>query len=94
MLDEPLAAWTVPCANSSCRTCGAFLTKPISLPFMSHTTRKKPIRLADRILLIHNGIIEQAGPPDQVYQNPRTPWVAEFLGMKNRIHGTVTQADR
>ncbi len=93
MLDEPLAALDRALREQLVQDLRRILDKAhISAIYVTHD-QEEAYQVADRILLIHNGVIEQAGPPDQVYQNPRTPWVAEFLGMKNRIHGTVTQAD-
>lgn len=39
--------------------------------------------LADRVAIINNGRIEQAGTVPDLFQRPRTPFVAEFVGMKN-----------
>lgn len=37
--------------------------------------------LADQLVVLHSGVIEQAGPPLEVYKQPRTRFVASFLGM-------------
>jgi ABC-type sugar transport system ATPase subunit len=36
--------------------------------------------LADRIVIMHNGVIEQVGTPDEIYNRPRTSYVAGFIG--------------
>lgn len=45
------------------------------------------MEVADRIVVMNKGRIEQVGAPDEVYQNPATPFVYEFLGDVNVFHG-------
>lgn len=45
--------------------------------------------LADRVALLHDTAIVQAGSPEEVYCNPATPWVARFLGLTNLFPATV-----
>lgn len=46
--------------------------------------------MADTIAVMNKGVIEQMGAPDELYENPRTTFVANFLGQSNLIDGTVT----
>lgn len=39
--------------------------------------------MADRIVVINNGLIEQVGTPEQIYREPATRFVAEFIGAMN-----------
>jgi spermidine/putrescine ABC transporter ATP-binding subunit len=48
--------------------------------------------LADRIVVMSGGRIEQIGTPDQVYHNPRTRFVAEFVGKNNVLTGHVQES--
>src|SRR5207237_1288481 len=41
--------------------------------------------VSDRIFVMRSGVIEQAGPPAEVYERPRSRFVAEFLGSANLI---------
>ncbi len=52
--------------------------------------------LADKIVVLNGGRIEQAGPPLELYDNPRTLFVAGFIGSPsmNFIQGTVRAGDR
>ena len=45
--------------------------------------------VADRIVVMRAGHVEQEGTPDEVFHHPRTPFVVEFLGHVNVFHGRV-----
>ena len=45
--------------------------------------------MADHVVLLQNGIIEQAGTPQQMYGAPESLFVAEFMGNNNRLSGQV-----
>ena len=47
------------------------------------------LAVSDRIGVMHTGRIEQLDTPMQVYEQPRTPFVAAFIGRVNRLSGTV-----
>jgi spermidine/putrescine transport system ATP-binding protein len=49
--------------------------------------------MADTIAVMNAGIIEQMGAPDELYENPRTTFVANFLGQSNLIEGTIAGRD-
>jgi sulfate transport system ATP-binding protein len=54
--------------------------------FVTHD-QEEALEVADRIVVMNHGRIEQLGPPDEVYQHPATPFVYEFLGDVNLFHG-------
>lgn len=45
--------------------------------------------MADTIAVMHGGRIEQLGSPNELYERPRTAFVASFLGKSNLLRGTV-----
>jgi putative spermidine/putrescine transport system ATP-binding protein len=47
------------------------------------------LTLADRILVMRDGRLEQVGTPAEVYQHPATRFVAGFLGVSNFFQGTI-----
>jgi spermidine/putrescine transport system ATP-binding protein len=55
--------------------------------------QEEAMTMADTIAVMNAGIIEQMGAPDELYENPRTTFVANFLGQSNLIEGTIQSRD-
>ncbi|MGZ5251463.1 MAG: ABC transporter ATP-binding protein [Caldimonas sp.] len=53
--------------------------------------QNEAMAMSDRILLLNNGVIEQQGTPQQLYGDPKTLFVADFMGSNNRIEGRVAE---
>jgi iron(III) transport system ATP-binding protein len=51
--------------------------------------REEAFSLADRIALMRDGTIVQAGPAEELYLEPATRWAAEFVGTGNFVRGSV-----
>jgi sulfate transport system ATP-binding protein len=47
------------------------------------------LELANRVVVMHEGRVEQVGTPSEVYDDPATPFVAGFVGTANVLHGHV-----
>jgi sulfate transport system ATP-binding protein len=60
----------------------------ISTLFVTHD-QEEALEVADRIVVLNHGRVEQVGSPQEVYDHPRTPFVYEFLGAANRLRGSV-----
>jgi sulfate transport system ATP-binding protein len=54
--------------------------------FVTHD-QEEAMEVADRIVVMNRGRIEQVGTPDEVYDRPATPFVLQFLGDVNLFHG-------
>jgi sulfate transport system ATP-binding protein len=52
--------------------------------FVTHD-QEEAIELADRIVVLNQGKIEQVGTPDEIYDNPASPFVAGFIGESNAL---------
>src|SRR5207249_2168854 len=52
--------------------------------FVTHD-QEEALEVADRVVVMNHGRIEQIGTPDEVYEHPATPFVLEFLGHVNRL---------
>ncbi len=58
----------------------------ITSVFVTHD-QEEAMEVADRIVVMNQGRIEQEGTPDQVYDHPASPFVLKFLGDVNLFHG-------
>lgn len=56
--------------------------------FVTHD-QEEALEVADRIVVMNEGRVEQIGTPDEVYEHPATPFVYQFLGDVNLFHGRV-----
>ena len=65
----------------------------VGLTFV-HVThdQEEAMTMADTIAVMNRGAIEQLGPPADLYENPRTTFVANFLGQSNLLAGDVVEA--
>src|SRR5262249_23539680 len=60
----------------------------ITSVFVTHD-QEEALELANRVAVMKEGKIEQIGSPDQVYNEPATPFVYKFLGNVNLFHGRI-----
>lgn len=69
----------------------------ISSVFVTHD-QEEALEVADRVVVMNQGKIEQIGTPDEVYSNPASPFVYQFLGNVNvfhsRVHGQWAEVGR
>ena len=56
--------------------------------FVTHD-QDEALELADRVVLLRDGRIEQVGTPDEIYHAPASPYVFEFIGRANVLEGRV-----
>ena len=60
----------------------------ISSVFVTHD-QEEALEVADRVVVMNHGRIEQMGTPDEVYSNPASPFVYQFLGNVNVFHSRM-----
>ncbi|HOZ37824.1 MAG TPA: ABC transporter ATP-binding protein [Anaerolineaceae bacterium] len=93
MLDEPLGALDHTLRTQLIQELRAILHQSqIPVIYVTHD-REEAFGLADRLVILHDGVILQQGAPQELFEQPATPWVAEFLGLGNLVHGVVTQTN-
>lgn len=56
----------------------------ITFIFVTHD-QEEAMTMSDRIAVFNNGIIEQLDTPENIYKNPKTQFVAEFVGQSNKL---------
>jgi len=89
LLDEPLSALDRKLRDEM-RGELAALQKRLGIAFVFVThDQDEAMSLADRLVVMREGRIEQDGAPRAVYEKPGSRYVADFLGRANLIHGRV-----
>ncbi len=68
------------------------VTLQLSALVVTHD-QSESMAMSDRILLLNNGVIEQQGTPQEMYNSPQTYFTADFMGSNNRLKGKVTQME-
>ena len=89
LLDEPLSALDAK-VRSRLRDeiRRVQLEVGITTLFVTHD-QEEALAIADRVGVMQSGRLEQLGPPTLVYSRPATPFVADFVGLTNRMEGNV-----
>ena len=93
LLDEPLGALDLKLRRAMQIELKRIQTE-VGLTFI-HVThdQEEAMTMADTVAVMNAGVIEQMGPPAELYENPRTTFVANFLGQSNLIAGKVVGRD-
>jgi putative spermidine/putrescine transport system ATP-binding protein len=55
--------------------------------------QEEAFSLADRLVVLRDGVTQQIGSPDEVYYRPANPYVADFVGFRNALAMTLEQRD-
>ncbi|MCW2831102.1 MAG: spermidine/putrescine transporter ATP-binding protein, partial [Aeromicrobium sp.] len=89
LLDEPLGALDLKLRRGMQIELKRIQTE-VGLTFV-HVThdQEEAMTMADTIAVMNQGVIEQMGAPSELYENPRTTFVANFLGQSNLIAGDI-----
>ena len=89
LLDEPLSALDAKVrAQLRDEIRRVQLEVGITTLFVTHD-QEEALAIADRVGVMREGRLEQLGTPTDVYSRPATPFVAEFVGLTNRLAGEV-----
>ena len=60
----------------------------ITFIYVTHD-QEEALTMSDRIAVMSQGQVEQVGPPQEIYEEPRTAYVADFLGVSNLMDATA-----
>ncbi|MEP9364489.1 ABC transporter ATP-binding protein [Nocardioides sp. CN2-186] len=90
LLDEPLGALDLKLRRSMQLEIKR-IQIDVGLTFV-HVThdQEEAMTMADTVAVMNAGVIEQMGAPSDLYENPKSTFVANFLGQSNLIEGTIT----
>ena len=90
LLDEPLGALDLKLRRGMQIELKRIQTE-VGLTFI-HVThdQEEAMTMADTVAVMNRGVIEQLGTPSELYENPRSTFVANFLGQSNLIEGRIT----
>lgn len=89
LLDEPLGALDLQLRRQM-QTELKRLQKKLGITFIYIThDQEEAINMSDRIVVMKEGCFEQIGTPDEIYNQPRTAYVATFVGNANIFYGTL-----
>ena len=90
LLDEPLSALDAH-LKVRMQTVLSNLQRELGITFVYVThSQSEAFSMADRVVIMSRGRIEQVGNPQEIYRTPRTRFVAEFLGSSNIFTGNVS----
>jgi len=90
LLDEPLSALDAKLREELRLELKQILTAVGSTTIVVTHDQDEAMSLADRIVVMNRGRIEQQGTPDEIYAQPRTAFVAAFIGRTNWFHGRIS----
>jgi len=89
LLDEPLSALDAKVRVQLRDEIRRIQTElGITTLFVTHD-QEEALAVADRVAVMSNGNIEQIGTPEELYLTPSSPFVAEFVGLSNKVAGQV-----
>ena len=93
LLDEPLGALDLKLRRQMQLEL-KWIQKDVGTTFV-HVThdQEEAMTMADTVAVMNEGRIEQMGSPVEIYENPKTAFVANFLGQSNLFSGTVKGID-
>jgi spermidine/putrescine transport system ATP-binding protein len=92
LLDEPLGALDLRLrADMQAQLKDMQRAVGITFCYVTHD-QGEAFSMSDRVAVMHDGVLEQVGPPEDIYRRPQTLFVADFVGSANRLEGAVTGA--
>ena len=89
LLDEPLGALDLK-LRKGLQVELKRIQRDVGITFLYVThDQEEALTMSDRIAVMNHGVIEQLDPPEDVYERPRTEFVAGFIGVSNLMPGSV-----
>jgi len=90
LLDEPMTGLDARLKRSLRAEMRSLLDDlGVTTLYVTHD-QEQAMAMCDRIAVMNDGQLEQVGTPEEVYERPANPFVADFVGTSNVLSGTVT----
>ncbi len=93
LLDEPLSALDAKLRQELRIELKQILSAVGATTIIVTHDQEEAMSLGDRLVVMSEGRIVQQGPPTEIYKNPHTRFVAEFIGRSNWLRGRLGRAD-
>jgi spermidine/putrescine transport system ATP-binding protein len=94
LLDEPLGALDLKLRKQMQLELKRIQSEVgITFVYVTHD-QEEAMTMSDRLAVMRQGKTEQIGPPEEVYENPQTEFVASFLGASNLLDGDLKEQDK
>ena len=91
LLDEPLGALDLKLRKQMQLELKR-LQKKLNITFIYVThDQEEALTMSDRIAIMHDGVLDQLGTPSEIYEQPKTKFVATFIGETNIFDGSITK---
>ena len=91
LLDEPLGALDLKLRKEMQLELKRLQRKlNITFIYVTHD-QEEALTMSDRIAVMHDGILDQLGTPEEIYEQPRTKFVATFIGETNIFEGNIKE---
>ena len=91
LLDEPLGALDLKLRKQMQLELKRLQRKlNITFIYVTHD-QEEALTMSDRIAVMHDGILDQLGTPEEIYEQPRTKFVATFIGETNIFEGNIKE---
>ncbi|QND55223.1 putative 2-aminoethylphosphonate ABC transporter ATP-binding protein (plasmid) [Phyllobacterium sp. 628] len=93
LLDEPLSALDAKVRVHLRHEIKELQRKLGVTTIMVTHDQEEALSMADRIVVMNHGVIEQVGTPTEIYRHPRTLFVADFIGETNKLDARATDSN-
>jgi iron(III) transport system ATP-binding protein len=91
LLDEPFSSLDAGLRERLREEVAAILRAAGTSTLLVTHDQSEALSLADRVVVLRAGRVEQVGTPEEVYERPRSRWVANFLGEADMLPGTARE---
>ncbi len=93
LLDEPLSNLDAALRQEMAREIRILQRRGGITTIMVTHDQTEAMAMADRLVIMHEGRVQQIGTPEQVHSQPANPFVARFIGGSNIVEGTLTSSE-